>query len=123
MVAPVNSVIGFTHIVDSRASPRQERADPLTSDGCLNIISLKQAEQEGMEGSPRTGTTQPPAFSLGPQHQGMSEKGLTVEVAPSAGRASNLEHLTHLFGSSSSLQDLSHSQVVQLLVFSLAMGT
>lgn len=123
MVAPVNGVIDFTHVVHSRASPRQKGGDPLASDGCLSIITLKQAEQEEMEGSPRMGTTQLPAFPLGPQHQVMPEKGLAVEVTPSAGRASNPEHLTCLFGLSSSLQNLSRSQVVQLLAFSLAMGT
>lgn len=122
-VALVNGVIDFTHVIDSRASPMQEGGEPHTSDGCLNIITLKQAEQEEMEGSPRTGTTQLPAFPLGQPLQEMSEKGLAVEVAPSAGMASNLDHLTHLSGSSSSLQGLSRSQVVQLPAFSLAMGT
>lgn len=122
-VGPVNGAIDFTHIVDPRASPRQEGGDPLASDGCLNIVTPKQAEEEEMEGSPRTGTTQLPAFPLGPRHHTTSEKGVTVEVAPSAGRVSIPEHLTHLFGSSSSLQDLSRSQVVHRLAFSFAMGT
>lgn len=56
-VAPVNGVIDFTHTVDSRASLRQQRGGPLTSDGCLNIITLKQMEQEEMEGSQRWGQT------------------------------------------------------------------
>lgn len=77
----------------------------------------------GNRGFHRTGTTQLPAFLPGPQDELMSEKGLFVEAALGAVSASNPEHLTYLFGSSSSLQDLSHSQVVQLLAFPFAVGT
>ncbi|OPJ80956.1 hypothetical protein AV530_004335 [Patagioenas fasciata monilis] len=123
MVASVNGVIDFTRIVDSRASPRQEGSDSLTCDGYLNIITLKQGEQEETESSTRTGTTQLPTLLPGPQDQVTYEKDLFIEAALGAVRASNPEHLTYLFESSSSLQDLSHSQVVQLLAFSFAMGT
>lgn len=122
MVASVNGVIDFTCIVDSRGSPRQEASDPFTSDGYLNIFTLKQGEQDETESSTRTGTTQLPTFLPGPQDQVMYEKDLFVEAALSAVRASNPEHLTYL-QSSSFLQDLSHSQVVQLLAFSFAVGT
>jgi len=80
--APVNCVIDFSHAVDSRASPRREGCDTLTSDGCLNIITLKQAEQEEMEGVPRTGTTHLPAFLLGPLLRVTSEKGSALRDGP-----------------------------------------
>lgn len=60
--APAHSVTAFTHIVGSRASPRQEGGDTLTSDGCLSIIPLEQAEQEELRGFTRMGTAQLPAF-------------------------------------------------------------
>lgn len=80
--AAAHSITAFTHTVGSRASPRQEGGDPLTSDGCLNIISLEQAEWEEMRGFTRMGTAHLPAFP--PED---CEKGLAVEVAVSAGRA------------------------------------
>lgn len=110
VIAPADSVTDFTHLVDSRASPRQEGGDPLTSDGCLNIIPLEQAEQEEMKVFTRMGTALRPA--LPPDDR---EKGLAVEVALSEGRALDKEHLTHLFGLSSSLQGLICLQVMQLL--------
>lgn len=69
------------------------------------------------------GTNQLPAFPLGPQHQVISEKGL-AEIALSAGKALNKPEESHpslwviLFPA-----DLSLSQVMQLLPFSLARGT
>lgn len=92
VVAPADSVTAFTHSADSRASPRQEGGDPLTSDGCLNIIPPEQAEEEEMKGFRRKGTAQLPAFPA--DHH---EEGLALEVALSAGRALDQEHLTYLF--------------------------
>lgn len=76
--AAAHSVTAFTHTVGSRASP----SDPLTSDGCLNIIPLEQSEQEEMWGFTRMGTAHLPEFP--PED---CEKGLAVEAALSAGRA------------------------------------
>lgn len=109
VAAPADSVTAFTHI-DSRASPRQESGDPLTSLGCLNISPLEQAGQEEIKGFKRMGTAQLPAFPTGD-----CDKSLAIGVAVDADRTLDQEHLSHLFGLSSSLQDLICLQVVQLL--------
>lgn len=108
VAAPADSVTACTHIVGSRAAPRQERGDPLISDGCLNIIPLEQAEQEEMRSFTRMGRAQLPAFP--PAH---GKKCLAVE-ALSAGRTLDQEHHPAL-GLVLLLQDLICLQVLQLL--------